>query len=146
MNGQVRMFNEERGFGFIYGDNGVDYFFHISSVKNVEPITRGTLVEFTPTTNAKGNAAKNVTVIQGQTMRPLFIKLGDTRIKLSNIKDYGIGVGYVPTRSGFLSASDYKEVPCLYITTFQGDEFSILEHEAPFSIYEKLDEIDKYFS
>ena len=54
MLGHIKMFNESRGFGFIIGDDGNDYFFHISSVKNFEPMFRGVCVEFSPDKNEKG--------------------------------------------------------------------------------------------
>ena len=93
MLGHIKMFNESRGFGFIIGDDGNDYFFHISSVKNFEPIFWGVRVEFSPDKNEKGRLASNVTIQKQQMRKSSFISLGNVRIRISNIKNYGIAKG-----------------------------------------------------
>lgn len=95
MEGRIKMFNEDRGFGFILGNDENDYFFHISNVKSAEPIYQGALVEFTPMENEKGKIAKNVILSKKMVGKPAFIAFGDVRIKLSNIKDYGISNGKI---------------------------------------------------
>lgn len=36
MTGKIRMFEEKRGFGFIVGEDGKDYFFHFTALKNIK--------------------------------------------------------------------------------------------------------------
>lgn len=89
MKGTIKNFNRDRGFGFIYGE-GNDIFFHISQVlDNINTIEAGYVVEFDIIETDKGFQATNIIIIDNN--NPKFIKIGDSRIKLSNIKDYGIG-------------------------------------------------------
>lgn len=90
MRGRVKMFDETRGFGFIQGDDSTDYFVHISEVTSAEPLIAGATVEFEPGQNQKGKAAKRVSVVANNASRPSFVEFGNTRIRLSNIKNYGI--------------------------------------------------------
>lgn len=90
MKGRVKMFNEEKGYGFILGDDANDYFVHITEVKSVATLTRGTIVEFEPAETERGKVAKGVSVSESVVKRPAFVEFGNTRIKLSNIKNYGI--------------------------------------------------------
>lgn len=90
MNGRVKMYNKEKGYGFISDEDGNDYFFHISQVKNAELILGYDLVEFYPTVNERGKVATNVRIVLQGNSKPTFIALGDVRIKLNNIKEYGI--------------------------------------------------------
>ena len=48
--GEVKFFDSDRGFGFIEVD-GIDYFVHVTNVRNEEPLVDGECVEFKP---AKG--------------------------------------------------------------------------------------------
>jgi cold shock CspA family protein len=59
MNGTITTFVKEKGFGFIKGDDGKDYFFHIDSFNalNRTTIMDGQMVEFEPTANSKGYKA-----------------------------------------------------------------------------------------
>lgn len=36
MNGVIKYFNEQRGYGFIAGENGIDYFVHIRDIQNTD--------------------------------------------------------------------------------------------------------------
>ncbi len=91
MKGIVKMFNHEKGFGFISGQDG-DVFFHISKVINNGLIPEiGTSVEFEQDTNEKGLFAYDVHLIErNNNSKPEFLRIGDSRIKLSNVKIYGI--------------------------------------------------------
>ena len=90
MKGRVKMFNETRGFGFILGEDANDYFVHITDVKSIDPLSRGVFVEFTPKETEKGKVAKDVFLKKSPPNHPAFIDFGNKRIKLGNIKDYGI--------------------------------------------------------
>lgn len=94
MDGRIKMFNEEKGYGFILGVDSNDYFFHISQVKSVSNLSRGTFVHFTPSSGSKGLIALEITPKESSQKHPTFIACGDVRIKLSNIKSYGISEGY----------------------------------------------------
>lgn len=110
MNGRIKMYNENRAFGFIAGDNGSDYFFHISSFKSACQPSRGLSVSFDPEQQEKGLVAKNIYVPDNVLNRPQFLEFGGARIKLTNIKNYGIAQG-----DGWY-AKMYRDVPAKYIT------------------------------
>ncbi len=60
MQGKVKFFNKERGFGFIAGEDK-DYFIHFSEIKGDEKILfEGDEVEFDPEETKKGPQAINV--------------------------------------------------------------------------------------
>ena len=207
MKGRIKMYNENKGFGFILGEDEEDYFFHISKVKSVTDIKRGMIVEFEASSNEKGKLATNIHISKGSMNRPDFIVFGDTRIKTSNIKNYGIskeqvyyekvytkkdwGIGAAVLNlmldGGKVRVSDFNEtsewirfgrkepisaicikdsdgsykwttldIGCgkyeqreekyLYVTVFQGDNYTFNEKEANFNIYEKCKEMDAFFS
>ncbi|MEP6465196.1 MAG: cold shock domain-containing protein [Parafilimonas sp.] len=60
--GTVKFFNDAKGFGFITGSNGKDYFVH-SSTLNGSVLSEGTKVEFEGRQGQKGLEAINVVVI-----------------------------------------------------------------------------------
>ena len=60
MKGKVKMFNSERGFGFITGDDGKDVYFHSSSVESGAVLAVGDSVEFEVEAGERGPRAKNV--------------------------------------------------------------------------------------
>jgi CspA family cold shock protein len=63
MNGVVKMFNKEKGFGFIKPDQGgKDVFVHYSAIEGegFREIVEGDKVEFTVETEARGPKAANV--------------------------------------------------------------------------------------
>ncbi len=65
MKGTVKMFNREKGWGFIRTEEGQDVFFHYSalnmdSFKTAEP---GEAVEFTVNDTPRGPRAENITKI-----------------------------------------------------------------------------------
>lgn len=90
MNGKIKMYNEEKGFGFILGDDENDYFFHISEVKSADDICRGLSVEFTAVEGQKGPVATKIRILDKKSKASKFVTFGDIRIKASNIKNYGI--------------------------------------------------------
>lgn len=46
MIGRIKMYNEDRGFGFIFGEDEEDYFFHISDFKDTKIPRRDNVVSF----------------------------------------------------------------------------------------------------
>ena len=61
MFGNVKWFNEEKGFGFINSEDKT-YFVHFSSIKTdgFKTLQQGDEVTFTPSKNAKGDCAIDV--------------------------------------------------------------------------------------
>lgn len=62
MTGKVKMFNKEKGFGFIHCDDNQDYFFHYSELvmDGFKTIEQGREVEFDVEENDRGPRACNV--------------------------------------------------------------------------------------
>lgn len=63
--GTVKWFNDKKGYGFISGDDGKDYFVHYSEIQNggkkgFKTLKEGDRVEFEATRTDRGVAAKNV--------------------------------------------------------------------------------------
>lgn len=65
MNGTVKWFNAEKGFGFITGEDGQDVFAHFSqiNVEGFKTLEEGQKVSFDVTQGQKGPQAENITVI-----------------------------------------------------------------------------------
>lgn len=232
MKGRVKYFNESKGFGFIIGENDSEYFFHFSNVKTFELPVQGTMVQFNTAVTNKGPCAIDISIIKNNQHSSIII-LGDVRLKLSNIKNYGITKkkfpyekiyeleqiqgklrrflfgennyvwkgriekiseqrhknlkavnekeeynrpGHMPWRAdtvgicstyiryldsnGKIQESNIytnewnaenppyvmKEIDCLYVTTYQNDNFICREDECNFDIFKKCSEIDVAFS
>ena len=62
MRGKVKWFSTEKGYGFIVGADGGEYFFSVSDIKGADLPNNGDNVEFTETQTAKGARAKAVTI------------------------------------------------------------------------------------
>lgn len=62
MNGTIKKVSTEKGFGFIKGENGIEYFFHSSAVKNKNftELREGDEVTFEDSEGAKGPRAEDV--------------------------------------------------------------------------------------
>jgi CspA family cold shock protein len=60
--GTVKFFNDQKGFGFITGDDGNDIFVHVSNIVGAEPrtLSEGQAVEFETGPGRKGPEAINV--------------------------------------------------------------------------------------
>jgi len=63
--GTVKWFNDQKGFGFITGSNGNDYFVHHSSIigNGFKTLREGAEVKFEIENGEKGPRAVKVTVI-----------------------------------------------------------------------------------
>jgi CspA family cold shock protein len=66
MNGTVKWFNSDKGFGFITGDDGRDVFAHFSqiNVDGFKTLDEGQKVSFEVTQGPKGPQAENITPIR----------------------------------------------------------------------------------
>jgi len=62
--GAVKFFREDRGFGFIRGDDGVEIFVHKSAIVGGEALRKGQRVSYDAGQGRKGPAAKNVQPIE----------------------------------------------------------------------------------
>ena len=62
MVGKVKFFDEKKGYGFIKGDDGKDYFVHFSSIQGdgFKKLEKDQAVTFEADRNEKGDFAKNV--------------------------------------------------------------------------------------
>ena len=62
MTGKVKWFNEEKGFGFIEGEDGKDVFVHFSAITmdGYKTLDEGVAVEFDVIEGAKGPQAVDV--------------------------------------------------------------------------------------
>jgi CspA family cold shock protein len=61
--GKIKMFNEDKGFGFIKPeDGGVDVFFHVSALREGDEITLGKVVNFEMGIDPKSGKPKAVSV------------------------------------------------------------------------------------
>ncbi len=65
MNGLVKWFNEKRGYGFLTSENGIDYFFHFSSIckEGHKTVFEDQRVSFDEGENDKGKCATNIKII-----------------------------------------------------------------------------------
>ena len=62
MQGKVKWFNAEKGYGFIEGDDGKDVFVHFSAIQaeGFKTLEEGQAVEFEVVEGARGPQAANV--------------------------------------------------------------------------------------
>ena len=61
--GKIKMFNQDRGFGFITPDDGAaDTFFHVTALKDGEEIVPGVAVKFEIGTDPKSGRSRATVV------------------------------------------------------------------------------------
>ena len=58
--GTVKFFNDQKGFGFIKGEDGKDIFVHYSDIEGKSSLSEGEKVEFEVTQGDKGPRAVKV--------------------------------------------------------------------------------------
>ncbi len=69
MNGKVKMFNKEKGYGFIKGEDGKDVFFHYSAIdmEGYKTAAVGEEVEYDLESSDRGLRANHVKKLAGKT-------------------------------------------------------------------------------
>lgn len=65
MQGKVKWFSEQKGYGFIVDERGQDHHFHVSAVRGADLPRTGSLVTFEPQQGRKGPRAVNVVPLAG---------------------------------------------------------------------------------
>jgi cold shock protein len=61
--GKIKLFNEDKGYGFIRPDDGSnDVFFHVSALREGDDVTVGKVVNFEMGTDPKSGKSKAVSV------------------------------------------------------------------------------------
>ena len=61
--GIVKFYNEEKGYGFILGDDGEDYFVHVTNVTYGIVLEEHDRVDFDKEKNDRGFQAVNVQIV-----------------------------------------------------------------------------------
>lgn len=66
MKGSVKMFNKEKGYGFIHTEEGKDVFFHYSELlmDNFKTVDVGQAVEFVVLETDRGPRASKITIVK----------------------------------------------------------------------------------
>ena len=65
MNGNVKWYNGKKGYGFIKGEDGSEYFIHYSQLENGTFLKDEDAVTFDPVDTDKGKQAQNVKKVEG---------------------------------------------------------------------------------
>ena len=63
MEGTVKWFNTNKGYGFIAGDDGEEYFVHFTAVPRGVRLNENDRVSFEPAETERGKQAKNVQLL-----------------------------------------------------------------------------------
>lgn len=64
MQGTVKFFNRKKGFGFISGEDGKDYFVHFTALGQGTFIRDNDIVSFTPAEGDRGLKAEQVQLVK----------------------------------------------------------------------------------
>lgn len=64
MEGRVKWFSRDKGYGFIEGDDGQEYFVHHTALAKGTFIRENDRVSFEPSEGDRGKQSKNVVLLQ----------------------------------------------------------------------------------
>ena len=62
LSGKIKIWNQGKGWGFIQGDDGADYFLNIKNIRAGQTIREGSQVKFDTEESNRGPQAVNVTL------------------------------------------------------------------------------------
>ena len=62
LTGEVKVWNRDKGWGFISGDDGDDYFVNVANIRSGQSLKIGSRVKFDSAETNKGTIAENVTL------------------------------------------------------------------------------------
>ena len=62
ISGTVKNWNPSKGWGFIEGDDGEDYFLHQSKIRSGQSVSKNSRVKFDVSQGQRGPEAENVTL------------------------------------------------------------------------------------
>ena len=62
-NGKIKFYNKQKRYGFVTGEDGVDYFFHDSGLANGIYVRDDEKVEFSVTETDRGTKAVDISLI-----------------------------------------------------------------------------------
>lgn len=64
MEGKIKWYSRKKGYGFIAGDDGVDYFVHHTELKEEKFLRENDKVSFEPIEAERGPQAKKLVLLQ----------------------------------------------------------------------------------
>lgn len=102
--GKVRFYNEEKGFGFIHGDDGQEVFLHASVLPEGAEIRQGTRLEYGVAEGKRGPQALSVRLLETPRAAKRDRKSADEMAVI--IEDL---VGLLDGLGGRLKAGQYPE-------------------------------------
>ena len=62
ISGTIKIWNDAKGWGFIEGDDGEDYFLNIANIRKGQSVRVNTRVKFDVNQGQRGPEAENVTI------------------------------------------------------------------------------------
>lgn len=114
MEGKVKWFSQEKGFGFIYGDDEIERFFHIRDVKGGDLPSNGDIVSFSHQDAKKGPRASDIEIKEKGKRKNS--RKSDPRVVCSNCKK--MMVPRVITGPPVVSGNRWTPVPKYSVCPF----------------------------